>query len=297
MKVMITGANGQLGRALHELLASEPKVRLIATGSRVSAKEAPFPIYALDISDEQAVSSFVREQCPDVIINCAAYTKVDLCESNEAEALKINGDGPRYLARAAKEVDAKLIHVSTDYVFDGKSKKPYIETDETNPVSAYGRTKLAGEQAVMEEWDKVFIVRTAWLYGDGKNFVKTMLSLADTHKELRVVNDQYGTPTTAVELAKMLWYLAKTEQYGIYHGTCEGSTTWYEFAKEIFRVFDKQIVVHPVTSKEYNAKADRPEFSVLENHKLNTETDYRMKDWKEALLDYAKWYGEKGGEA
>lgn len=297
MKVMITGANGQLGRALYELLASESKVTLILTGSASSAKEAPFPIYPLDITDREVVSSFVREQNPDVIINCAAYTKVDLCESNEAEALKINGDGPRYLARSAKEVDAKLIHVSTDYVFDGKAKKPYIETDKTNPVSAYGRTKLAGEQAVMEEWDKVFIVRTAWLYGDGKNFVKTMLSLADTHKELRVVNDQYGTPTTTVELANMLWYLAKTEQYGIYHGTCEGSTTWYEFAKEIFRVFHKQVIVHPVTSEEYNATADRPEYSVLDNHKLNTETDYRMKDWKEALLDYGKRYGEKGGEA
>lgn len=295
MKVMTTGANGQLGRAVHELLAEEKDVTLVSTANTASVKEAPFIVKPLDITDEQAVLSFVEQEKPDAIINCAAYTKVDLCETNEEQAAKINGAGPGYLAKAAKAVDAKLIHVSTDYVFDGKARKPYVETDPTNPVSAYGRTKLAGEKAVMENYDKVFIVRTAWLYGDGKNFVKTMLALSDTHKELRVVNDQYGTPTSAWELAKMLWYLAGTKRYGIYHGTCEGSTSWYEFAKEIFRVFGKQVIVHPVTSEEYNAKAARPGYSVLENQKLNTETEYRMKDWKEAFSDYAKWLKERGG--
>ncbi len=288
MKIMITGASGQLGRALQELLANESNVTIVATSTKGSERNTEFPILPLDITKEQSVMSFIMGQKPDVIMNCAAYTKVDLCETNEEEAARINGDGPRYLARAAKQVDAKLIHISTDYVFDGKAKEPYIETAPTNPVSAYGRTKLLGEQAVMEEWDKVFIVRTAWLYGDGKNFVKTMLALAENHKELTVVCDQHGTPTSAFELAKMIWYLANTEQYGIYHGTCEGSTTWYEFAKEIFKVFGKEVQVHPVTSKEYNAAANRPLYSVLENHKLNTETNYRMKEWKQALSDYKR---------
>lgn len=296
MKVMLTGANGQLGRALQELLQQEPKVTVFATASKTSALEAPFPVTVLDITDQEAVRAVVLEESPDIIINCAAYTKVDQCETDEENAAKVNEDGPRYLARAAKLVDAKLVQVSTDYVFDGKSEKPYVETDETNPVSAYGRTKLAGEKAVMEEWDKVFIVRTAWLYGDGKNFVKTMLNLAKTHKELSVVMDQHGTPTTAMELAKMIWFIAQTSRYGIYHGTCEGSTTWYEFAKEIFKVFGKTVLVHPVTSKEYNAAANRPEYSVLCNCKLNKETDYRMKEWKEALQDYAEWFQEKGGK-
>lgn len=294
MKVMTTGANGQLGRALHELLGNEEGVTLLSTGSTASAEDAPFFVRPLDITDEQAVYSFVEQEKPDVIINCAAYTKVDLCENNEETAEKINAFGPEVLAKAAKAIDAKLIHVSTDYVFDGTGNKPYVETDKTNPVSVYGRTKLAGEKAVMKHHDKVFIVRTAWLYGDGKNFVKTMLSLADTHNELRVVNDQFGTPTSAMELAKIIWFLAGTTNYGIYHGTCEGSTSWYEFAKEIFRVFNKQVIVHPVTSQEYNAKASRPGYSVLENRKLNTETDYRMKDWKEAFAEYASWIWKRG---
>lgn len=294
MRVMTTGANGQLGRALYAILKDKPEVTLISTGS--VANETIFPIEPLDITDEKMVMSFVQEKKPDVIINCAAYTKVDLCETEEEKAARINALGPANLAKASKAVDAKLVQISTDYVFDGTATSPYQEMDETSPVSAYGRTKLAGEKAVQEEWDKVFIIRTAWLYGDGNNFVKTMLQLAKTHSELRVVNDQFGTPTTAVELAKMIWYLVQTERYGIYHGTCEGSTSWYEFAKEIFRVFGKDVTVHPVSTKEYNAKANRPGYSVLENHKLNSETDYRMKEWKEAFYDYADWMKQQGGK-
>lgn len=294
MRVMTTGANGQLGRALYAILKDKPEVTLISTGS--VGNETIFPIEPLDITDEKKVMNFVLEKKPDVIINCAAYTKVDLCETEEEKAARINALGPANLAKAARAVDAKLVQISTDYVFDGTATSPYQEMDETSPVSAYGRTKLAGEKAVQEEWDKVFIIRTAWLYGDGNNFVKTMLQLAQTHSELRVVNDQFGTPTTAVELAKMIWYLVQTERYGIYHGTCEGSTSWYEFAKEIFHVFGKEVTVHPVSTKEYNAKANRPGYSVLENHKLNSETDYRMKEWKEAFYDYADWMKQQGGK-
>lgn len=296
MKVLITGANGQLGRALEEHLRKTEGVTLVATGSVSSVNKAEFPIKPLDITDEKAVLSMAEKEKPDVIINCAAYTKVDLCEENEALAMKINGEAPGFLAKAAKKVDAKLVHISTDYVFDGKADKPYVETDKTNPVSAYGRSKLAGEQAVMKEWDKVFIIRTAWLYGDGVNFVQTMLKLSEKYPEIRVVNDQFGSPTTASELAKLILFLMKTERYGIYHGTCEGSTSWYEFAREIFREFGKNVTVHPVTSEEYDAKAARPGYSVLENHKLNSETDYRMKDWKDAFSDYAMWCRERGGK-
>ena len=295
MKVLTTGANGQLGRALYDILKDEKEVTLVSTDYVVPEMKTLFPIQSLDITDADAVMDLIKKEKPDVIINCAAYTQVDLCETEEEKAFQINAIGPLNLAKAAKVVDAKLVQVSTDYVFEGNGEKPYIETDQTKPVSAYGRTKLAGEEAVQKEWDKVFIIRTAWLYGDGKNFVKTMLKLADTHTELRVVKDQFGTPTTAMELAKMIWYLIQTENYGIYHGTCEGSTSWYEFARQIFKVFHKDVVVHPVTTAEYNAKAARPAYSVLENHKLNTETDYRMKNWEEALNDYVTWVREKGG--
>lgn len=294
MKVLTTGANGQLGRAIYEILKKEDVI-LVSTDYVVPEMETLFPIQSLNITDENAVMELIQKEKPDIIINCAAHTQVDLCEIEEEKAYRINAVGPLNLAKAAKSVDAKLVQVSTDYVFEGNGQKPYVETDQTNPVSAYGRTKLAGEQEVQKEWNKVFIVRTAWLYGDGKNFVRTMLNLAENYKELRVVNDQYGTPTTAFELAKMIWFIAQTERYGIYHATCEGSTSWYEFAKEIFKVFGKDVAVHPVTTAEYNAKAARPAYSVLENHKLNTETEYRMKDWQAALDDYVTWSRNKGG--
>lgn len=294
MKVLTTGANGQLGRAIYEILKKEDVI-LVSTDYVVPEMETLFPIQSLNITDENAVMELIQKEKPDIIINCAAHTQVDLCEIEEEKAYQINAVGPLNLAKAAKSVDAKLVQVSTDYVFEGNGQKPYVETDQTNPVSAYGRTKLAGEQEVQKEWNKVFIVRTAWLYGDGKNFVRTMLNLAENYKELRVVNDQYGTPTTAFELAKMIWFIVQTERYGIYHATCEGSTSWYEFAKEIFKVFGKDVAVHPVTTAEYNAKAARPAYSVLENHKLNTETEYRMKDWQAALDDYVTWSRNKGG--
>lgn len=294
MKVLTTGANGQLGRAIYGILKTE-NVTLVSTDYVIPEMETLFPIQFLDITDEDAVMELIQREKPDIIINCAAHTQVDLCETEEEKAYQINAAGPRNLAKAARSVDAKLVQVSTDYVFEGNGQKPYVESDPTNPVSAYGRTKLAGEEAVQKEWDKVFIVRTAWLYGDGKNFVKTMLNLSENYKEIRVVNDQYGTPTTALELAKMIWFIVQTERYGIYHATCEGSTSWYEFAKEIFKAFGKEVTVHPVTTAEYNAKAARPAYSVLENHKLNTETEYRMKDWQAALNDYVAWSINKGG--
>ena len=182
------------------------------------------------------------------------------------------------------------MHVSTDYVFPGNASKPITEFDEPGPISAYGKTKYEGEKFVQQFADKWFIVRTAWLYGDGKNFVKTMLSLAETHDELSVVCDQLGSPTSAVELARMIHHLEPTENYGIFHGTCEGDTNWADFAAEIFRLKGIDVKVNHVTSEEYKkmnpASADRPHYSILDNYMLRLTSGYKMADRKDALKEY-----------
>ena len=274
-KILITGCNGQLGRALNQLLAGQ-NIEIINTD-----------VDTLDICDREQVLHLVKAQKPDTIINCAAHTAVDKCETDKENAHRINALGPENLAMAAKEVDAQIIQISTDYVFDGSGKEPYVEDDKPCPQSVYGSTKLAGEQAVMAATDKYYIVRTAWLYGDGSNFVKTMLRLAEKQDKITVVNDQFGSPTSALELGRMLLHIADTKDYGIYHGTCEGFTNWYEFAVEIFRLAGKTVNVVPVTTEEYPASvAKRPAYSVLENQKLNNQGSYRMKDWKAALEEY-----------
>ncbi|WP_330393401.1 dTDP-4-dehydrorhamnose reductase [Anaeromicropila populeti] len=285
---MITGANGQLGRALNGILMKQSRNCVINTDYvRGELPNQPlYPIEHLDITEQNAVETFIEKAKPDVVINCAAHTQVEKCEADVKNAVKINELGPYYLAVAAKKSGARLVQVSTDYVFDGEAGRPYVEEDITNPVSVYGKTKLAGELLVQKHCSQYFIVRTAWLYGDGNNFVKTMLRLSETNQEIRVVKDQFGTPTSAYELAKLILFLIETEDYGIYHGTCEGSTSWYEFAKEIFKLSEREPVLIPVKSEEYPAKVKRPKYSVLENHRLNTTTDYRMKEWKEALRDY-----------
>ena len=207
-------------------------------------------------------------------------------------AYKINAIGPRNLSIAANEVNAKMIHVSTDYVFEGNGEMPYKEFDIPNPVSAYGKTKLEGEKFVQQFANKYFILRTAWLYGEGKNFVKTMLQLAETHDEVSVVCDQVGTPTSAVELAKMIHYLEETDNYGLFHATCEGDTNWAAFAEEIFKFAGKNVRVNHVTSEQYAqmnpASANRPAYSILDNYMLRLTSDYKMADWKEALKVYMK---------
>lgn len=276
-KVLITGGNGQLGRSLCSIL-KDVDTEVIATDTDT-----------LDIRDFKQTEEFVLKYKPDTIINCAAHTNVDKCETDAENAKRINEDGARNLAIAAGKTGAQIVQVSTDYVFDGNAKKPYTEDDRTNPQSVYGRTKLAGEKAVIENCDKYFIVRTAWLYGDGNNFVKTMLKLADKTDCITVVNDQYGTPTSSLELARMILYIIPSGQYGIYHGTCEGGTNWYEFACEIMKQAGKDVKVIPVTTEEYmkNKKAaTRPAYSVLENKKLNSMGTYRMKEWRKALAEY-----------
>ena len=285
-KILVTGCNGQLGRAIRQEYKGED-VSFINTD--VAEGEG---IVALDITDVNAVLALVRAERPDVIINCAAHTNVDACEKQWDLAYKINAIGPRNLSIAASEVNAKMIHVSTDYVFEGNGQKPYTEFDMPNPVSAYGKTKLEGERFVQQFADRYFILRTAWLYGDGKNFVKTMLRLAETHDEVSVVCDQLGTPTSAVELAKMIHYLEGTDNYGLFHATCEGDTNWAVFAEEIFKLAGKNVKVNHVTSEQYAqmnpASANRPAYSILDNYMLRLTSEYKMADWKDALQAYMK---------
>ena len=285
-KILVTGCNGQLGRAIRKEYENE-QITFINTD--VIEAEG---IIALDITDIDQVMRLIKSEKPDVIINCAAHTNVDACEKQWDLAYKINAIGPRNLSIAASEVNAKIIHVSTDYVFEGNGKKPYTEFDMPNPVSAYGKTKLEGERFVQQFADRYFILRTAWLYGDGKNFVKTMLRLAETHDEVSVVCDQLGTPTSAVELARMIHYLEGTDNYGLFHATCEGDTNWAAFAEEIFKLAGKNVKVNHVTSEQYAqmnpASANRPAYSILDNYMLRLTSEYKMAGWKDALQAYMK---------
>ena len=225
MKILITGARGQLGLELTKQLSEENKYELILTDRE-----------NLNIVDADNVNEVILSNKPDVVINCAAHTAVDLCETDIENAYKINAIGPRNLAIACEKIGAKFVQVSTDYVFDGNGSRPYREDDVTCPNSIYGTSKLMGENFTKEFCSKYFIVRTAWLYGEGNNFVRTMIKLSETNKELNVVNDQFGSPTSTVDLAKAIINLIHTEHYGTYHGTCEGQCSWYDFAKKIFEI-------------------------------------------------------------
>lgn len=274
-KIIVTGCNGQLGRAINQELQGRTDLTFVNTD-----------VAELDITNVDQVLSFVREVKPYAIINCAAHTAVDLCETDLDNAYRINAIGPRNLSIAATDTGAKLIHVSTDYVFDGKGTRPYVEFDAPNPQGAYGKTKLAGEQMVKDFADRYFIFRTAWLYGEGKNFVKTMLRLSEDHDTVRVVNDQVGSPTSAKELAAAIATALFTDNYGLFHATCEGDCSWADFAREIFRLAGKHTVVEGISSEEYAAKAPRPAYSILDNYMLRLTGGYQFADWHDALTDY-----------
>ncbi len=249
-------------------------------------------IHSLDITKVDAVLEAVREVKPYAIINCAAYTAVDAQEKDMDNSYRINAIGPRNLAIASRETGAKLIHISTDYVFKGDSQKPYTEFDKTGPVSTYGRTKLQGEKFVRAFADRYFIVRTAWLYGDGKNFVKTMLKLSENHDEVSVVCDQIGNPTSAKSLGKALHYLLPTDNYGIFHGTCEGECSWADFAEKIFKTAGKNTRVNHITTENYKKlnpdSTDRPAFSMLDNYMLRLTGDFRFDHWEDAIEEYLR---------
>ncbi len=288
-KIIVTGCNGQLGRAINIELSKTGEYELVNTD--VFEQEGIIP---LDITDVDKVTGLAREVKPYAIINCAAYTAVDAQEKDVDLAYKINAIGPRNLAIAATDVNAKLVHISTDYVFEGNGTRPYIEFDKTGPVSKYGITKLAGEQFVEKFAKNYFTIRTAWLYGDGKNFVKTMMGLSEKMDEISVVCDQVGTPTSTYELAKAIHFLMETENYGLFHGTCEGDTNWADFTEEIFRIAGKSTHVKHVTSKEYAQMnpqaAPRPAYSILENYMLKLTSDFMFADWHDAIEKYMKDY-------
>lgn len=285
-KVLVTGCNGQLGRAIQKEYAGQVEFILtdVAEGENITS---------LDITDIDAVMTLALDKKPDVIINCAALTNVDGCEKMWDLAYKINAIGPRNLAIAATTVGAKLVHVSTDYVFAGTERAPRTEFDEPNPISAYGKTKLEGEHFVRQFAEKFFILRTAWLYGDGKNFVKTMVRASKTHDEVSVVCDQFGSPTSAVELAKMIHFLEGTDNYGIFHATCEGETNWADFTETFYKKLGIQTKVNHITSEEYAKMnpdaAKRPAYSNLDNYMLRLTTDqFAMANWEDALDVYLK---------
>lgn len=280
-KIIVTGCNGQLGRAINQQYAGSTEYELINTD-----------VEELDITNVDAVLALTREVKPSAIINCAAYTNVDRCEVDVDLAYRINAIGPRNLAIAATDAGAKLVHVSTDYVFPGTSPAPLTEFDAPGPISMYGKTKYAGEQFVSQFADRFFMIRTAWLYGDGHNFAKTMLALSEKMDTIGVVNDQFGSPTSAVELAKAIKYLVETDNYGLFHGTCEGDTNWAEFAATVLRLAGKKTQIEPISSQEYKrrfpASASRPAYSILENYMLKLTTDFSFAQWQDAIEVYMK---------
>lgn len=275
MKVLVTGVKGQLGYDVAGELAKR------------GAEVVGVDVDEMDITDEAAVQRVILGAAPDAVVHCAAYTAVDAAEDNEEMCRRVNADGTRYIAGVCKKLDIKMLYISTDYVFDGQGTRPWEPDDERNPLSVYGQTKYEGELAVQDALDKYFIVRITWTFGvNGKNFVKTMLRLAETNSSIRVVNDQYGSPTATADLAVLLSDMIETEKYGIYHATNEGICTWYEFTCEIFRQAGIDIEVIPVTTEEYNAKAKRPANSRMSKDKLDANGFKRLPPWQDALTRY-----------
>ncbi|MBM6916121.1 dTDP-4-dehydrorhamnose reductase [Gemmiger formicilis] len=300
MKILITGCNGQLGTELQaQLRRGESELGPIPDRLK-NATVLPVDVDQLDITDRAEVVNFVRRHQPDTIINCAAFTNVDGCETSKDAAFKVNALGPRNLAIAADKINARLIHVSTDYVFSGEGDTPLDECDLPAPRSAYGTTKLLGEQYVQRFCRRHFIVRTAWLYGyNGKNFVKTMINAGKKFGKLTVVNDQLGNPTNAVDLAHHILKLAVSHEYGTYHCTGNGICSWYDFAAEIIRLAGVEATVAPCTTAEYAAAhpeaASRPAWSALDNRMLRCTVGDEMRPWQQALAAYfGHWDGENG---
>lgn len=279
MKIAIFGIDGQLGTDL-------------ATAFE-SADIIPVPHDRVDITNEEGVSSALSSTSPDWVINAAAMTHVDRCETQAPPAFGINALGARNIARACSRSGARLIQISTDYVFDGKNETPYVEDDVPRPINVYGMTKLAGEMFVQDSCERHYIIRTSGLYGlancrgKGTNFVETMLRLSKEHSELRVVMDERLTPTFTEDLAALLNLIVKNEPaFGVYHATNEGHCSWFDFATEIFRLTQLPIAVSGITSKEWGSPTRRPENSVLSSEKLASQAIDRMPDWHDALERY-----------
>jgi dTDP-4-dehydrorhamnose reductase len=284
-KLLITGAAGQLGQAL------------IPEAGRQGWEAAATDLHNLDITDARAVWEELSRSRPAVVVNAAAATRVDDLESDPDGALRVNALGPRNLAVVCRRLGVKLIHISTDYVFDGTKTGPYVEWDRTEPLSVYGRSKLLGEEWVRQQCPDHFIVRTAWLYGmPGPNFVTAVLGRGRSlgvKEEMKVVQDQRGTPTSALALAPQLLALAATEAFGTYHATCQGETTWYEFARLILETAGVAVRLTPCTTAEFPRPAPRPANSVLDNRLLQVAGLDQMPDWQAAYRQFWETYGDR----
>lgn len=301
MRILITGSKGQLGTELLRCLETmEAEIGSIPEVYRDAEYDA-IDYDTLDIADEEAVEAWFTTKRPyDIVINCAAITNVDGCEIDEKGAYCVNALGPRNLARASASQNAKFVQVSTDYVFSGNEPGKRVESDSTGPLSAYGRTKLAGEDLAIAENPRTFVCRTAWLYGYvGKNFVKTMRRLGASQASVSVVYDQVGNPTSANDLAYEILKIVLTEDYGIYHVTNNGTCSWADFAAEIMRGSGFPCEVVPVSSEQYKQanplSADRPHHSSLENARLSATIGDEMRSWQEALTSYLERLPELEG--
>ncbi len=281
MKVLVTGVKGQLG---YDVMNELAKRDIEAVG---------VDIEEMDITDAEAVRRVITAAGVDAVIHCAAYTAVDAAEDNMELCRRINAGGTENIAVVCRELDIKMIYISTDYVFDGQGTRPWEPDDSRNPLNAYGVAKYEGELAVEKHLTKYFIVRIAWVFGvNGKNFIKTMLRLGEEKGAVSVVDDQIGSPTYTYDLARLLVDMVQTEKYGRYHATNEGLCSWYEFAQEIFRQAGMDVKVTPVSSSEFQAKAKRPQNSRMSKDKLEENGFERLPSWQDALKRYLKALGK-----
>ena len=277
MKILVTGFNGQLGFDV----VKELEIR------NIQCKGVDMADF--DITDETAVSAYIKNYAPDAVVHCAAYTAVDRAEDDPQTCEKVNALGSENLAKVCGEIGAKMVYISTDYVYGGRGEAPFEPSDEVSPCNVYGKTKLAGEEAVKKYCEKYFIIRTSWVFGiNGGNFVKTMLRLAETHDTLTVVADQIGSPTYTPDLARLICDMVVSEKYGTYHGTNENYCSWCEFAQAIMKAAGKATVIKPVTTAEYGAKAARPLNSRLSKKCLDDAGFSRLPTWQNALERYLK---------
>ncbi|WP_341200546.1 dTDP-4-dehydrorhamnose reductase [Croceibacter atlanticus] len=275
--ILVTGANGQLGTCIKAIANNYPLYSFVFADSS-----------SLDITDRNQVLQYMSNSQIDYIINCAAYTAVDLAEDHKEKAFEINVKGVENLAIACKRFSCTLIHVSTDFVFNGNKNAPYLEGDNTHPLNYYGASKLNGEQIIQQALSKYVIIRTSWLFSEfGNNFVKTMVRLGQEKKELSIVADQYGSPTYAIDLAHILlkFIASSSTSYGLYHFSNHGATTWYNFAAEIFKLQNQEIRLHKTTSKQFASRAIRPKYSVLETKKVKETLNVEIRNWQSALKE------------
>jgi len=280
-RILITGANGQLGQCLRKVV-SESSSHVFLFENRAM----------LNITGNDAVFAYFHKHKPDFCINTAAFTQVDLAESHRKEAYQINVEGVKNLIEACEEFSVKLIQLSTDFVFDGAEKSPYLETDVPHPQTYYGQTKLEAETWIQHNLDAHYILRTSWLYSEfGHNFMKTMLRLASEKKKIRVVDDQFGSPTSGIDLAKAILAIVHAEEnhYGLYHFSNSGETTWYGFAKEIFEKSKLNVNLEAICTDDFPTPAARPNYSVLNSSKFAKTFQFELRSWQKALSDVNKW--------